>query len=195
MRDTDIAVIPERIALLVDRLGRLSRELQYVEGLNPAQWEALRYLARANRYSRTPGALAEFLCTTKGTVSQTLIALEQKGLVARQRNDTDRRQIDLELAETGRELAGRDPIVHLEQSAATMAAELGAPLVKGLSKLLHDLQQRHDVREFGVCADCTMLCVNTQPCVDTEKHRCGLTNDWLSASDQQKICADFKRTA
>ena len=50
-----------RVAELIDRLSRLTRELQYVDGLNPAQWEALRFLSRANKYSRTPGAVAQFL--------------------------------------------------------------------------------------------------------------------------------------
>ncbi len=57
----------ERIAELLDRVSRLARELQFVDGLNPAQWEALRFIARANRYSRSPGAFAEFIGTTKGT--------------------------------------------------------------------------------------------------------------------------------
>jgi DNA-binding MarR family transcriptional regulator len=58
-------------ASLVDRLARAVHCLQYAEGLNPAQWVALRYLGCANRYSRTPTGLAEFLATTKGTASQT----------------------------------------------------------------------------------------------------------------------------
>ena len=61
-----------RIAALVDRLGRMAHGMQYASGLNPAQWEALRFIARANRYSRSPGAIARYLGTTRGTVSQTL---------------------------------------------------------------------------------------------------------------------------
>ena len=32
--------------------------LQYCHGLNPAQWDSLRFVGQANRFSRTPGALA-----------------------------------------------------------------------------------------------------------------------------------------
>ena len=39
------------------------------------------FIARANRFSRTPAALADYAGSTRGTISQTLIALEQKGLV------------------------------------------------------------------------------------------------------------------
>lgn len=66
------AVSPERdnrIVELVNRLGRAVHCMQFARGLNPAQWEALRFVVRANRYSRTPSALAGFLGTTKGTAS------------------------------------------------------------------------------------------------------------------------------
>ncbi|MEE8171570.1 MAG: MarR family transcriptional regulator, partial [Alphaproteobacteria bacterium] len=74
-----------RVSELIDRVGRVTRGLQFVNGLSPAQWEALRFIARANRYSSNPTALAKFLGSTKGTVSQTLISLEKKGYVQRLR--------------------------------------------------------------------------------------------------------------
>ena len=89
------------ISELVDRIGRIVHAIQFANGLNPAQWEALRFLSRANGYSRSPGALAEYLGSTKGTVSQTLIALESKGYVIRNRSETDRRSIKIELTDEG----------------------------------------------------------------------------------------------
>ena len=50
-------------------------------GLLPIQLEALHYLAQCNRYSDTPQAVTDFLGQTKGTVSQTLKVLENRGLV------------------------------------------------------------------------------------------------------------------
>lgn len=84
-------------AQLIDRLERLARGADTGGAVNPAQWTALRYLARANRFSRTPAALAEFMQSTRGTVSQTLIALEHKSLLTRTQNERDRRSIDLAL--------------------------------------------------------------------------------------------------
>jgi hypothetical protein len=40
--------------------GRLVQAEGYVGELSPAQWMALRYFARANPFSRTPSAFAEF---------------------------------------------------------------------------------------------------------------------------------------
>ncbi|HUN50095.1 MAG TPA: MarR family transcriptional regulator [Candidatus Sulfotelmatobacter sp.] len=182
-----------RVAELIDRLARLTRELQFVHGLNPAQWEALRFLARANRYSRSPGALAEFLGTTKGTASQTLIALENKGYIARARSDTDRRAMHLELTPEGQALLAQDPILTIEQAAGRLSGEVGNPLVQGLSRLLHDLQHKNGIKEFGVCGDCTLLCVKGQAAAPDESSQCGLTGDSLSTEDVARLCVNFQR--
>src|SRR5690606_16552640 len=101
MSQSDLGALGQT-ASLVDRLARAVHCLQYAEGLNPAQWVALRFLGCANRYSRTPTGLAEFLATTKGTASQTIKSLEQKGFVRRAQHETDRRKCLLELTERGR---------------------------------------------------------------------------------------------
>lgn len=100
-------------AHLIDRLMRLSRNGVALEGLNPAQWEALRYIERANRFSRTPAALSDYLGSTRGTVSQTLIALEQKGLLSRQPSARDKRSIQLELTDAGAGALARDPLLEV----------------------------------------------------------------------------------
>ena len=107
---------PERIAALIERIGRLLSTDAHAGGLLPVQWEALRYLGRANRFSRTPAALTAYLGLTKGTVSQTVHALEARGLVTKQVDPADRRGRRLTLSPAGRTLLGRDPL------AATVAA-------------------------------------------------------------------------
>ena len=46
---TEKTAIAQRVIVLLDRIGRLTRELQFADGLNPAQWDALRFLAQANK--------------------------------------------------------------------------------------------------------------------------------------------------
>lgn len=193
------ATYAERVALLLDRLTQLVRELQFCDGLNPAQWEALRYVAQANRYSRTPTALAKFLGLTKGTVSQTIIALENKGYVRRDLSILDRRQLFLTLTDAGQALMARDPISSLRQAAEQLIGEgdaevVGGSLVKALSRLLHDLQLRHSLKEFGVCRECTLLCVAGQGGA-AQTYNCGLTGDALAESETAHICVDFRATA
>ena len=52
---------PERIAALIERIGRLLTADSHASGLLPVQWEVLRYLRRANRFSRTLAALTAYL--------------------------------------------------------------------------------------------------------------------------------------
>src|SRR5215468_8942769 len=109
------------LAELLDRLGRATHALQFAHGLNPAQWEALRFLGRANRYSRSPSSLAEYLGTSKGTASQTLRALESKGYVRRSRSFRDRRGVSLELTPEGSVLLERDPMRDIEDAVAALS--------------------------------------------------------------------------
>lgn len=184
-----------RVGELLDRIARVAREAQFSDGLNPAQWEALRYLARANRYSRSPGALAEYLGCTKGTVSQTLIALEQKGYVIRARDAVDRRGMRLELSEAGRAAIARDPILTLERAAEMLDEEVRAPLVKGLSRLLYDLQTERGIRRFGVCQDCALHCCDGHQAHPAGANHCGANGEVIQPGDERRICANFANAA
>src|SRR5688572_9564232 len=130
-----------RVSDLLERIGRLLRSARHRnERLNPAQWEALRYLGRANRYSRTPTALTHYLGATKGTVSQTVIALERKGLLRRATDPRDRRGIRLRLTARGRANLEHDPMVDLLDA---VDSELIERLEVDLSNLLLQLQRRN----------------------------------------------------
>ena len=96
-------------ALALERLTRLIRAGEHGGGLNPAQWSALRYLARCNRFSNSPAALTRYLGATKGTVSQTLIALERKGLIAKSARPGEARSLVLTLTPAGEKLLADDP--------------------------------------------------------------------------------------
>ncbi|MEC9345269.1 MAG: MarR family transcriptional regulator [Pseudomonadota bacterium] len=183
-----------RIAELIDRLGRLARELQYVDGLNPAQWEALRYLSRANKYSRTPGACAEFLGSTKGTVSQTVTALESKGLICRTASPRDRRVCLIDLTDEGRRMIARDPVLKLEQIAAAMHESETEPMVRGLGRLLAMLQLEMGARPFGTCSACSRHLSPDQGCA-TSTARCGMTGEPLTRDDASRICANYATAA
>jgi DNA-binding MarR family transcriptional regulator len=186
--DQNTQTAPARIAQLVDRLSRLTRELQFCAGLNPAQWEALRFVSRANRYSRTPTGLAEFLGTTKGTASQTVIALEAKGYVQRLRGSADRRQVTLSLTPAGAELLNKDPFVEIERAAEGIDRDTVTSLVRGLSSLLYQVQSKHGIKEFGVCANCALHCVG-------QAQECGMTGETIDQHEAELICTNFRRVA
>src|SRR6266566_5757853 len=80
-------------AELLLQVGRLVQAEGYDGELSPAQWMALRFFARANSFSRTPSAFAEFQATTRGTASQAIKALAAGGYLVRQRSEADGRSV------------------------------------------------------------------------------------------------------
>lgn len=80
-----------RIRTLIERLAKITAAIEWQDGLNPAQYNALSYLALANKYSRSPSHVADYLCTIRGTASQTLKSLEQKGFIRSIASTTDKR--------------------------------------------------------------------------------------------------------
>jgi DNA-binding MarR family transcriptional regulator len=182
---------PEAIASLVDRLSRLAHSLQYSHGLNPAQWNALRFLARANKYSTSPGVLADYLGTTKGTISQTLIALESKGLIHRIRCEEDRRKVRLGLTKTGHAMLELDPLHEIERASTSVPVQDHACLVAAMTTIVNDLCTHQDGARFGVCGTCCHLVSSEEADGCEGTRRCGLTKDPLTSGELKQICVDF----
>jgi len=182
--------IPEpalEAARLIDRIERLARGGVPVHGLNPAQWEALRYLSRANRFSRTPAGLAAYLGSTRGTVSQTLIALEQKGFVARQVNGRDRRSVALGLTAEGREALGADPLLGIARDIAATLGEDAGTVAGMLRRALGATIRRNGGRPFGLCRTCRHFRRDAGPSLGGP-HFCALLKEPLSEADEGEIC-------
>jgi len=191
MNDTGGGCYGNRVAELLDRFGRIVRQLEYDAGLNPAQWEALRFLSRANRISRTPGALAQFLNTTRGTASQTLIALAAKGYLHKVPCPTDRRVTFLELTPKGTAQLESDPLKRINELTSSLPGGLEPALVEGLNRLLGRLNAEEGCKQFGVCTTCCHLVADADCAVDSQ-HRCGLTGDPLCQNDTSSICVNHK---
>lgn len=185
----------QRVADLLDRLALYQRSRQQGGGLNPAQWEALRYLGRANRYSRSPGALGRYLQTTKGTASQTIRALERKGLVRRSADPGDRRGVSLALTPAGEILLRRDPLAGIAEAVSSLGRSTQRDLAAALAELLRDLQRRSGNRSFGICRTCRFFRRNDARGESGGPHRCGLTGEPLSAPETLRICAEHELAA
>lgn len=169
---------------LLQRLRRIARQREFAHGLLPAQWDVLRYLARANAMSRTPGGLATFLGTTRGTVSQTLMALEAKGCIARVRTERDRRVVQLELTEAGRALLEQDPQLMIRQAVDDLPREISGMMARGLRALV-DRVDRTALQSFGTCQSCRHHCGE-----GAASQHCRLTGDTLAAMEMTQICVN-----
>ena len=150
------ASAPLRIAALIERIGRLARAREAAT-LAPAQWEALRFLARANSFSRQPGAVAAWLATTKGTASQTLMALERKGLIRKARDLSDGRVIRIEATVAGLALLEDDPLHGLVEAIARLPPLHAAALSQSLAHIAGELAPEGSKPVFAGCAGCRHL--------------------------------------
>lgn len=138
----------------LERLARLLRAEGHAGGLNPAQWEALRYLARANRFSNSPIALTAYLDATKGTVSQTVKALERKGLIAKAPRPGEKRSIILALTEKGRMALSSDPLNQLSGALEAVGGKSRRRMAKTADEILAAESTRRKLQSFGTCKSC-----------------------------------------
>ncbi len=142
----------ERIRALINRLGRLDAAENRDGALNPAQRNALDYLSHANRFSRSPSHVADYLGATRGTISQTLKALLRKGFISEERSESDKRSIAYQLTGTGRAMAGRTSLLStvLDETPDDELASMEA----SLRHLLGEAVRANQSKPFGICHTC-----------------------------------------
>ncbi len=182
----------ETLEHVLERLSGLLRgdlrSLLAEQGLQPVQLEALAYLARANRYSDTPKAVTEYLGQTKGTVSQTLKVLENRGLLIKNPDIEDRRVTHLAVSPAGHDLLAKArPAPLLRAATQTMSPKAVDDLQHRLVELLSGMQAANGFRRFGQCAGCRY----NQP-AESGDFWCGLTQEPLSHEDVKLICREFE---
>ena len=177
----------DRASDLLARFSRIVAADGYDRGLQPVQWQALMFLRSANRFSRTPKALTAWLGQTKGSVSQTVAALEKKGLVQRRADPGDQRVVRLDLTEAGTRLvAGPPPAL-----AAQMLGHLAAAQRDSFSSLVEQMLRaelaRSGGRPFGLCRDCRHFESDAR---GPGAHRCRLLDVVLDDAESTLVCIE-----
>lgn len=165
---------------LLDRLARLHAAGLRSADLNPPQAAALSYLARANRFSRSPSHVADYLSATRGTVSQTLKTLARKGYVAEHPRPEDRRSVSYSVTGKGAAELARDP--DLLDALARLDDTAKADLARGAEALLLGLIARSGARGFGLCRTCR------HHRVTGDARHCALLDVPLAAQEADQIC-------
>jgi DNA-binding MarR family transcriptional regulator len=176
-------------------VGRLVQTEGYHGELSPAQWMALRFFARANSFSRTPSAFAEFQATTRGTASQAIKALEAGGYLARQRSQADGRSVTVRLTDKGNEVIARDPFEVLVRAVDSLDAEEQTAMHDALHQVLTTVAASGAHRHFGVCQDCAYLGGETC-CSSTSGTgsalECRLFRVPIEPEDARLLCVHFE---
>lgn len=184
-----------KTAELLLQAGRLLQAEGYDGELSPAQWMALRYIARANPISRTPSALAEFQATTRGTASETVKTLEAGGYLVRQQSKTDGRSVSLQLTRKGKRVLARDPFQVLVRAIEMLDTKARAAMYRALHQVLATVAASGAHRYFGICQDCVHL--GRDICRDPAKAKrsaseCQLLGIPIRLEDTDLLCVHFQ---
>lgn len=176
---------------LIERLGNLVRAdvraACHVLGVRPVQIEALHYLTQCNRYSDTPQAVTEYLGLTKGTVSQTLNVLADKGLLRKHSDTNDKRLVHLKPTAKGRRLVERVvPSGLLSMGIDNLSRSERQVTLEALRLLLRTIQKANGLKTFAACHTCRF---NRK--IDGGRF-CELTQEPLSEDDVALICREHQ---
>jgi len=122
--DLEAAATLERLLRLGRLLDDVVGERAAAYGLRRAELDVLLALCRAGEpYQLTPSQLSELLLVSSGTLTSRLDRLEHKELIERRPNPSDRRSMEVQLTERGRQVA-KDAIAILVADGREIVATL-----------------------------------------------------------------------
>ncbi len=173
------------VAELVAQLGRMTYGGSFVNGLTPAQWTALRYFFRANRFSRTMSAFAEFHATTRGTASQTIKSLTQSSYLTRKRSMTDGRSAYFNLTHKSKKMLSENPFETLVAAASVLSNSEYRTVTRSLERMLSILAQQQNKCLFGMCTNCKYFQE------DESVYMCMLMDEPLEEAEIKQLCVNF----
>jgi DNA-binding MarR family transcriptional regulator len=185
-----------RVVAAMDRLARGQRSHRQAiasrHGLTPLQLDVLSTLATSPPPEPLVGLLAVELGVAQPTVTDSLQALERKGLVTRGRDPIDGRRTRIDLTDAGRALvelvASGDR--HLVQEVATLPRN---DQETALELLLTLIGRQLDAGVIDVARTC-LTCRFHQP-VPEGNHHCTLLDMPLPRADLRLNCAEHEARA
>jgi DNA-binding MarR family transcriptional regulator len=161
-------------------------------GLSDREWTALRLLASANRFSRTPSALAQFIGATRAAASQIVRRLEEAGCLQRSRSAEDKRSVLLEVTPQGKKMLARDPIEPLVNAISTL--ELGANHFRDILRhILEQLDTTQHRRHVDNCSQCIFLTQRNVGDKANPDFSCRYFRSVLHGKEIDLLCVNFEQ--
>lgn len=181
----------------IELLGQMARILWFEgtkHGLRDREWMALRFLSRANRFSRTPSALASYVGTTRGTASFIIGELERLGYVERTRSATDKRSVLLSVTQQGKKFLVRDPTGVLLEAIAVLDDEAKMRFRDTLRHVLDQADAAEQRHHTDVCKRCIFL-REDRPATDVKtaaEFSCRLFRAPIADTEIDLLCTSFE---
>jgi DNA-binding MarR family transcriptional regulator len=163
-------------------------------GLRDREWMALRFLSRANRFSRTPSALASYAGTTRGTASFVISELERLGYLERKRSAKDKRSVTLSVTQLGKKFLARDPVNVLVDAIAVLDDDGKMRFRDTLRHVLDQsdaVEQRHHT---DICKRCIFLREDrtTTDGKTAPEFTCRLFRATITEAETELLCTGFE---
>ncbi len=187
-RDDRIRLIAEAVTWM----ARPSYSTGTEDGLTPSQYMALRYFSRANRFSLTVSAFADYHTTTRGTASVIVKGLVEQGYLSRTQSLTDARSARLDVTAKGEAAVKKDPFWRLVRAVGHLPNAAQRRLASDLDGMMSILAEELERSRFGRCADCKHLVEDGSCSKGPSPYECGFLDVLLKKKDLEKICVNFE---
>ncbi|TYL72076.1 MarR family winged helix-turn-helix transcriptional regulator [Bradyrhizobium cytisi] len=167
-------------------------------GLRDREWMALRFLGRANRFSRNPSAVAGFISATRATASQIVKTLEGKSFLVRKPSQRDKRSVVLHVTAQGEKCLNQyDPVNRVLNAVTALGPDECVRLRDLLQEILNHLDEARQRLDAGVCRNCMFL-AERRPSTGkrraTAEFLCRLYRAPVSLEETELLCTNFERT-
>ena len=188
--------VVDHITAGLDKIAAALRSQAWEGGtarkLTPTQGQILVLLAeRATKAVRLNDVASE-LCLTAATVSDAVITLVEKKLVKKERSSQDQRALVITLTAAGwreaQQTTGWTQVV--QAGVKSLTPDEQAVFLRGLTKVMHSLQEQGVISVMRMCAGCTYF----QPYVHADAlrpHHCRFVNKPLGEGQLRLDCQDF----
>ena len=160
--------------------------------LTPTQGQILGFLADRGAQPVRLNDVATELCLTAATASEAVITLVEKKFVHKARSAEDQRVLVITLTAAGRREAQRVTgwTQVVQAGVKSLTPDEQAVLLRGLTKVIHSLQEQGAILVVRMCAGCTYF----QPHVHNDAakpHHCGLMNKAIGEGQLRLDCPEF----
>jgi DNA-binding MarR family transcriptional regulator len=186
-----------RIVASLEKISQAFRVLLWQESrdfaLSPIQVQVLIFLLYHSEEKRKVSYLAAEFNMTKATISDTIKALDQKGLIRKAYEPNDTRSYIMHLTEKGREIAKKTSLFTREIHAPVdqLHADDKETLLLSLLNIIRHLNKAGVITIQRMC----MTCAYYQPSENGQKHFCKLLNQNLQVTDLRIDCPEYEMKA
>jgi DNA-binding MarR family transcriptional regulator len=188
--------LPADLALALFRVSQaitlMVRNAAGVQGLSPAQANALIFLKRGRPGARNVTGVAQRLGTTLATASEVVDALVAKGLVEKFRSAADNRVVRLALTSAGSEQVAQleEMLEPLREILSGLGPDEQRRLQELLARVIDGLVARGIIRPYLICWQCRFFRPFAHPDDPGGPHHCAFMDAPLPAEDTYFECPD-----